>query len=460
MHNLVPPTNPLEDKVTLRLKSMYDKISVQEIKQETENNLLFPLVASIDVNDDDSSLSRKGLDLILVVDVSGSMRGTKIDLVKKTLSFVVEELTDKDTLSLVTFNASVSTLFTHNVMNKKNKEKISKIIQNKVNAGGLTNIKLAMERGFKVHLERRGKSRNSAMMFISDGNDMCGNKQADFKKCIETFQAMSLGEKSSFPIYSFGYGEDHDERVLNLIATKTQGSFYYIKTLKFIRECFIDSFGKLLNNIASSAKLKINLGPDVKLYSPLPPTWKIQKQTIFGSVPLLVIGKSQHFTFEVGLPLTKLKKKKNGTVSLASVSLKLVVDDENYLFDKALNLKVVEKNHERGDLNLHVAENFMKLKALVAMQETKKKLRKGEKGKGKKVLNSFIQKMKGDSRLDKGFKDDLENHLEMDNMENDKNFFQIQHILNNDVYNPDFSKKENKTSKGRRTKKTKKVKRR
>ena len=45
-----------------------------------------------------------GIDLVCVIDTSGSMRGEKIDLVRKTLMFVLTRLTEFDRLSLISFN--------------------------------------------------------------------------------------------------------------------------------------------------------------------------------------------------------------------------------------------------------------------------------------------------------------------------------------------------------------------
>lgn len=45
-----------------------------------------------------------GMDLILCIDISGSMQGEKIQQVKDTLLFIVDELKDIDRVSLVVFN--------------------------------------------------------------------------------------------------------------------------------------------------------------------------------------------------------------------------------------------------------------------------------------------------------------------------------------------------------------------
>lgn len=49
--------------------------------------------------------SRTSVDLICVIDVSGSMSGEKIELVKSTMKYLLEALTPADRLSIITFES-------------------------------------------------------------------------------------------------------------------------------------------------------------------------------------------------------------------------------------------------------------------------------------------------------------------------------------------------------------------
>lgn len=50
--------------------------------------------------------SRLPIDLICVVDQSGSMGGVKINLLKQTLNYIIEQLTELDRLAIVSFNTT------------------------------------------------------------------------------------------------------------------------------------------------------------------------------------------------------------------------------------------------------------------------------------------------------------------------------------------------------------------
>ncbi|NIV32994.1 MAG: VWA domain-containing protein, partial [Anaerolineae bacterium] len=45
-------------------------------------------------------------DVLLVLDVSGSMRGEKIDQAKEALSFVLDNLNDEDRFNIIAFSTS------------------------------------------------------------------------------------------------------------------------------------------------------------------------------------------------------------------------------------------------------------------------------------------------------------------------------------------------------------------
>lgn len=49
--------------------------------------------------------SRTSVDLICVIDVSGSMMGEKIELVRSTMKYLLEALTPADRLSIITFES-------------------------------------------------------------------------------------------------------------------------------------------------------------------------------------------------------------------------------------------------------------------------------------------------------------------------------------------------------------------
>lgn len=72
-----------------------------------EESTLFGLVTlqAPPISDSLTSSSRIPIDLVCVVDQSGSMAGQKLALLKQTLGYIVDQLTELDRLAIVSFNS-------------------------------------------------------------------------------------------------------------------------------------------------------------------------------------------------------------------------------------------------------------------------------------------------------------------------------------------------------------------
>jgi hypothetical protein len=51
-------------------------------------------------------------------------------------------------------------------------------------------------------------------------------------------------EAINFTIHSFGFGKDHDPKLMNEISKLRDGNFYFIEKLDLVDECFVDALGK------------------------------------------------------------------------------------------------------------------------------------------------------------------------------------------------------------------------
>ena len=68
--------------------------------------------------------SRSPVDIVAVIDHSGSMAGEKLNLVRKTLLFVIDQLKPSDRLCLVLYDDLVSIEFPLTPMTKSKVEKM------------------------------------------------------------------------------------------------------------------------------------------------------------------------------------------------------------------------------------------------------------------------------------------------------------------------------------------------
>ncbi|KAL5217549.1 hypothetical protein ABZP36_018233 [Zizania latifolia] len=118
----------------------------------------------------ESVSSRAPLDLVTVLDVSGSMSGIKLALLKRAMSFVIQTLGPNDRLSVIAFSSTAHRLFPLRRMTLTGRQQALQAISSLVASGG-TNIYEGLKKGAKVVNDRRLKNPVCSIILLSDGQD-------------------------------------------------------------------------------------------------------------------------------------------------------------------------------------------------------------------------------------------------------------------------------------------------
>lgn len=167
----------------------------------------------LELTGDDSSVDRPGLDLVAVLDVSGSMSGHKIGEMKTAMQFVVRKLCPIDRLSIVTFNNAATRKCPLRQVTQASQRELQEIVDS-LNARGSTNIEAGLETGLKVLTDRKvSDGRVVGIMLMSDGQQNSNTDAA----------GVPVG---NVPVYTFGFGKDADSDVLNTVAAKSMGGMF------------------------------------------------------------------------------------------------------------------------------------------------------------------------------------------------------------------------------------------
>jgi len=197
--------------------------------------------------------SRAPINLIAVMDRSGSMEGEKIRLVKETLNFVITQLRNGDTFSLVTFESDVETNLAVTKMNTEGKEIAKKKISG-ISVGGCTNLSGGLFAGLDLIPKSSNEKEITSVLLLTDGLANVGITDSTqltdaIKKQIE--------EKPAFTLFTFGYGADHDDKMLKAISETSKGLYYFIENADHIPKAFGDCIGGLISVVAQNMKLRL-----------------------------------------------------------------------------------------------------------------------------------------------------------------------------------------------------------
>jgi Mg-chelatase subunit ChlD len=127
------------------------KAKQRTIKLNSKDNQLLPVVVNLKTKEleEDEEGDRSPIDLVCVIDISGSMAGEKIDLVRKTLTSLLEVLSERDRLCLVQFDDRAERLTPLLRNSKQNFEVFTSRI-NSLDSRGGTTIAAGMQLAFRV----------------------------------------------------------------------------------------------------------------------------------------------------------------------------------------------------------------------------------------------------------------------------------------------------------------------
>jgi Ca-activated chloride channel family protein len=165
---------------------------------------------------------KKPVDLVLVIDTSGSMQGDKIASARSSLMEFVKLLDDRDRLQIVTFNSQVHTLTEMSEIADKRNDLIRRI--SGIVEGGNTTLYDAAAQSIS-QLANDGNSKHiRAVVLLSDGQDT--SSSLSFEEMMAKIGPSSEDGGNSIKLFTISFGDDADSETLKKMAEVTGGKQY------------------------------------------------------------------------------------------------------------------------------------------------------------------------------------------------------------------------------------------
>lgn len=207
--------------------------------------------------------SRASVDLVTVLDVSGSMAGTKLALLKRAMGFVIQNLGPSDRLSVISFSSTARRLFPLRRMTDTGRQLALQAVNSLTSNGG-TNIAEGLKKGAKVMTDRKWKNPVSSIILLSDGQDnytvnsgAASQQQTDYTLLVP-FSVHRNGEMGfHIPVHTFGFGADHDAASMHSISETSGGTFSFIEAESVIQDAFAQCIGGLLSVVVQQLRVEI-----------------------------------------------------------------------------------------------------------------------------------------------------------------------------------------------------------
>ncbi|KAI5862310.1 Pleckstrin homology domain-containing protein [Durotheca rogersii] len=192
------------------------------------------------------------IDVVVVVPISSSMQGVKINLVRDALKFMVHTLGERDRMGLVTFGSGgggvpIVGMTTkawhgwHNIL-----ASIKPVGQKSHRADVVEGANVAMD----LLMQRKYNNPIATIMLISDASTSDADS-VDF--------VVSRAEAAKITIHSFGLGMTHKPDTMIELSTRTKASYTYVKDWMMLRECLAGCLGSIQSLSHQNVKLKLRL---------------------------------------------------------------------------------------------------------------------------------------------------------------------------------------------------------
>jgi Ca-activated chloride channel homolog len=195
--------------------------------------------------------------LVFLVDISGSMDlPNRLPLLKSAFKLLVDNLREKDTVSIVVYGSTVGVWLTPT--SGKEKDKIRKSIE-ELYPGGATPGESGIRTAFQLAKSQYIAGGNNRVILATDGDFNVGQSSEDeLEKLITTHQQWGI----YLTCLGVGMGNYKDSK-LEVLAKKGNGNFAYLDNEREAEKVLVKEFTQTVYSVADNAYLDISFNPDL-----------------------------------------------------------------------------------------------------------------------------------------------------------------------------------------------------
>lgn len=253
---------------------------------------------------------RAPVNVAIVIDKSGSMRGEKIAKAREAAIMAIERLNSNDIISVVTYDSDVEVLIPATKVSDK--ESIIHKIRH-IRAGGSTALYGGVKKGAKEIRKFICSYRVSRLILLSDGLANVGPQSPA--------ELGRLGEsliEDGISATTIGLGLGYNEDLMTQLAYKSDGSHYFAEEAGDLAKVFDRELGRALSVVAQEIQVEITCSPGVRPVRLLGRDGEIKGRNVCVFINQLYSGHEKYILLEVEVGAVAAKK----TRKIASVNVR------------------------------------------------------------------------------------------------------------------------------------------
>ncbi len=355
-------------------------LSQSHLARLEEPQILYALL-EISPTHDKQNDKRPPLNVCLVLDRSTSMKGERLNALKRAAALLVEELRGDDVFSVVAFDDRAEVIVPAGRGLDKN------LILQKINQihpqGGTEIYRGLLEAYRQVGRFYNPNSLNSIILLTD------GHTYGDEQKCERLARQAA---RQNIVIHGVGLGAKWNDAFMDKIAGITGGASMYIRSSQDISRLLEEQFHKVGKLFAPKAELLFSLGRGVKLQyafrlTPEPMPLRMESPTMLGGVPRE--GTPLRVIFEFLIPPIP-KNAENFIVLTGAINAHIPAASKKVQIPWSIGLQI---GKEAGPVPPEIADALTKITMYRMQEQAKREIAAGNIDKATRRLENLATRL-------------------------------------------------------------------
>lgn len=318
-----------------------------------------------EVRSDDAAAetpARAQAGLALVIDRSGSMKGTRLRNAIEAATIAVDRLNDGDTVSVVTFDTRTQVVVEPTIVGPETRGRILARIRG-ITLGGDTCISCGVEAGLAL-LGGGGSARVDRMLVLSDGDANHGVRD------VPGFRAIAQRARDrGVSITTIGVDVDYNEKILSALAQDSNGRHYFVEDDAALARIFEAEAERLTASVASGAELAIDLAPGVELDRVFDRSFRRVRGRVVVPLGAFAAGEVKTVLLKVRLDGLEGAQRGASLVAYADLTYRDLVAGRDARCEGKLGVELTDDAAEASEIDAVVAGRVQRSETAAALKQ-------------------------------------------------------------------------------------------
>ncbi len=244
--------------------------------------------------DSTSATTSAQLNLAIVIDRSGSMKGKRLSNAVAAAQGMIRRLRDGDVVSVTTYNTETQTVVASTTIDDSSRERAIAALRD-ISAQGDTCISCGIDAGMAMLRQRSGMV--DRVLLLSDGEATAGVRDVDgFRRIGDSVRRMGAS------VSTVGVDVDFNERVMTTLAQESNGQHYFVEDPSGLSRVFDDELASLVRTVAKDSEVSLELAPGVELVKVFDRSFRRDGDRIVVPMGTFAAGESKTLLAQVRIP--------------------------------------------------------------------------------------------------------------------------------------------------------------